>query len=72
MGRTRVQLRITPSLSLHNKNRVDFILAQTGCDRKTMFKPGFNTIHVNEAWFYLTRDKDVPGGNKRGFIEVQR
>ena len=75
MGATRVQRRITPSLSLdHEKNRVDLILDQVSRDRKT-FKTGFNTIHVDEAWFYLIRDKEkvrmFPGEEKVGSIKVQ-
>ena len=74
MGGTRVQRRITPSLSLDDKrNRVDFILDQIRGDRKR-FKTDFDTIHVDEAWFYLIRDKKVrmfPGEEKVGSTKVQ-
>lgn len=36
---------------------MDLIPEQIGHDRKT-FKIGFNTMHEDEAWFYLIHDKE--------------
>ncbi|CAM9347477.1 unnamed protein product [Choristocarpus tenellus] len=75
MGTTRVQRHITPSLLFsHQKIRVDFILYQISRNRKT-YRTGLNTIHINEAWFYLIREQEMvhmfPGEDKVGSTKVQ-
>ncbi|CAM9462542.1 unnamed protein product, partial [Choristocarpus tenellus] len=74
MGAIRVQWRITPSLSLPHKNRVDFILDQISLNPKT-YRTHLNTIHIDKAWFHLIREQEIVcmfiGEDKVGSTKVQ-
>lgn len=61
------------SLLFHHKNKVDFILEQIGCDRKT-FTIDLDTTHVDGFRLYLICDKEkvrMFPGEKVGSTEVQ-
>ena len=70
-----VPVRITPSLSFeHRRARVDFIVDQATKMRRN-FRAGFNTVHIDESWFYLIRMgakvRMFPGEGKVGSVKLR-
>ncbi|CAM9858610.1 unnamed protein product [Choristocarpus tenellus] len=73
MGATRVQRRVTPSLSFsHKKKRVDFILGQISHNCNT-YRTGLNTVHIDKAWLYFICEREMVcmflGEEKMGLME---
>ncbi|CAN0042926.1 unnamed protein product [Choristocarpus tenellus] len=70
----RVQRCNSLHLSFAHKNRVDFILHQIPCNCKT-HRTGLDTIHIDEAWFYLIHEREMvhmfPREEKEGSAKVQ-
>lgn len=69
-----VQQIVTPSLfSFTRTGRTPFSTGSAAIARR--MKPCFNTIHVDDAWFYPTRDKEkvwmFPGDETVAFTKVQ-
>jgi hypothetical protein len=51
---TYLKPKLTPD---HRRNRLNFVLSKIDAGDPTMYDAQFNTIHIDEKWFYMDKVK---------------